>query len=164
MKKYARIAYIFIILLILLSIFLVYKVSGKDESQDKIQEKLLSSIKYFDNKFTDLFNEINNIKFENYTISVTEPKEEENTTETNKEARIFQCSSWILQHVIFKDQSLYKPNEPYGVMMALLKQYSVSGKKQLDDVPDVFSNFALRVTQGNRVARVEAAVNPFRRY
>lgn len=85
-------------------------------------------------------------------------------TETNKEARIFQCSSWILQHVIFKDQSLYKPNEPYGVMMALLKQYSVSGKKQLDDVPDVFSNFALRVTQGNRVARVEAAVNPFRRY
>ena len=85
-------------------------------------------------------------------------------TETNKEARIFQCSNWILQHVIFKDSSLYKPNEPYGVMMSLLKQYSVSGKKQLDDVPDVFSNFALRITQGNRVAKVEAAHNPFRRY
>ena len=85
-------------------------------------------------------------------------------TETNKEARIFQCSNWILQHVIFKDQSLYKPNEPYGVMMSLLKRYSVSGKKQLDDVPDVFSNFALRVTNGNNVAKVEAAVNPFRRY
>lgn len=85
-------------------------------------------------------------------------------TETNKEARIFQCSSWILQHVIFKDKSLYKPNEPYGVMMSLLMRYSVSGKKQLDDVPDVFSNFALRVTQGNRVAKVEAAKNPFRRY
>ena len=84
-------------------------------------------------------------------------------TETNKEARIFQCSNWILQHVIFKDPSLYKPNEPYGVMMSLLKQYSVSGKKQLDDVPDVFSNFALRITQGNKVAKVEAAVNPFRR-
>lgn len=85
-------------------------------------------------------------------------------TETNKEARIFQCSNWILQHVIFKDQSLYKPNEPYGVMMSLLKRYSVSGKKQLDDVPDVFSNFALRVTNGRNVAKVEAAVNPFRRY
>lgn len=83
-------------------------------------------------------------------------------TETNKEARIFQCSNWILQHVIFKDPSLYKPNEPYGVMMSLLKQYSVSGKKQLDDVPDVFSNFALRITQGNKVAKVEATVNPFR--
>lgn len=84
-------------------------------------------------------------------------------TETNKEARIFQCSSWILQHVIFKDSSKYKPNEPYGIMMSLLKQYSVSGKKQLDDVPDVFSNFAIRITSGNRVAKVEAAVNPFRR-
>lgn len=85
-------------------------------------------------------------------------------TETNKEARIFQCSNWILQHVIFKDPSSYKPNEPYGVMMSLLKRYSVSGKKQLDDVPDVFSNFALRVTNGRNVAKVEAAVNPFRRY
>lgn len=88
-------------------------------------------------------------------------------TETNKEARIFQCSNWILQHIIFKDPSLYKPNEPYGVMMSLLKRYSVSGKKQLDDVPDVFSNFALRITQGNRISKVEAAVNPFssgRRY
>lgn len=85
-------------------------------------------------------------------------------TETNKEARIFQCSNWILQHVIFKDASMYTPKEPYGVMMTLLKQYSVSGKKQLDDVPDVFSNFALRITQGNRTAKVEAVINPFRRF
>lgn len=83
-------------------------------------------------------------------------------TETNKEARIYQCSNWILQHIVFKDPSKYKPNEPYGVMMSLLKRYSVSGKKQLDDVPDVFSNFALRITQGNNVAKVEATVNPFR--
>lgn len=83
-------------------------------------------------------------------------------TETNKEARIFQCSSWILQHIIFKDESLYTPKEPYGIMMSLLKQYSVSGKKQKDDVPDVFSNFALRMTKGNRVAKVEAVKNPLR--
>lgn len=81
-------------------------------------------------------------------------------TETNKEARIFQCSNWILQHIIFKDQSLYKPNEPYGVMMSLLKQYSVSGKKQLDDVPDVFSNFALRITKGNRVKKTVIMSSP----
>lgn len=83
-------------------------------------------------------------------------------TETNKEARIFQCSNWILQHIIFKDQSLYKPNEPYGVMVSLLKRYSVTGKKQLDDVPDAFSNFALRMTQGSIIAKVEAVHNPFR--
>lgn len=72
-------------------------------------------------------------------------------TETNKEARIFQCSSWILNNVIFKDASLYTPKEPYGVMMSLLKQYSVSGKKQLDDVPDVFSNFALKIQKKDRI-------------
>jgi ribosomal protein S6 len=83
-------------------------------------------------------------------------------TETNKEARIFQCSNWILQHVIFKDESMYSPKEPYGVMMSLLKRYSASGKKQLDDVPDVFSNFAVRITKGNRIAKVEATRNPFR--
>ena len=83
-------------------------------------------------------------------------------TEKNKEARIFQCSSWILQHIIFKDESLYTPKEPYGVMMSLLKQYSVSGKKQKDDVPDVFSNFAIRITKGSRTAKVEAIQNPFR--
>lgn len=81
-------------------------------------------------------------------------------TETNKEARIFQCSNWILQHIIFKDSSLYKPNEPYGVMMSLLKQYSVSGKKQLDDVPDVFSNFALRMTKGNRIKQTVIMSSP----
>ena len=66
-------------------------------------------------------------------------------TETNKEARIYQCSIWILQHVVFKDKKLYTPKEPYGVMMSLLAQYSTSGKKQLDDVPDTFANFALRI-------------------
>jgi len=81
-------------------------------------------------------------------------------TETNKEARIFQCSSWILQHVIFKDSSLYTPKEPYGVMMSLLKQYSVSGKKQLDDVPDVLSNFALRVQAGERKRETRIIQSP----
>lgn len=70
-------------------------------------------------------------------------------TETNKEARIFQCSNWILQHIIFKDKSLYTPKEQYGIMMSLLLSYSVSAGKQLDDVPDVFSNFALRIKRRN---------------
>ena len=82
-------------------------------------------------------------------------------TETNKEARIFQCSSWILQNVIFKDESLYTPKEPYGVMMGLLKQYSVSGKKQLDDVPDVFSNFALKMQRKQRRKQAVIMQSPF---
>ena len=81
-------------------------------------------------------------------------------TETNKEARIFQCSSWILNNIIFKDSSLYTPKEPYGIMMSLLKQYSISGKKQLDDVPDVLSNFALRIQRKDRVRQTIIMQSP----
>ena len=83
-------------------------------------------------------------------------------TETNKEARIFQCSNWVLNHIIFKDRSLYDTKSEYGTMMSMLLSYSVSGKNPNDDVPDVFSNFAIRMTKGNRVAKAEAVVNPFR--
>lgn len=70
-------------------------------------------------------------------------------TETNKEARIFQCSNWILQHVKFKEKSMYAPKSQYGVMMAQLLSYSVSGKNINDDVADVFATFALRIKKGN---------------
>ncbi len=83
-------------------------------------------------------------------------------TESNKEARIFQCSNWVVQHVIFKDRSLYDVKSDYGVMMSLLLRYSVSGKNANDDVPDVFSNFAVRIAKKNKVAKVEAIANPFR--
>ncbi len=83
-------------------------------------------------------------------------------TETNKEARIFQCSNWVLQHVHFKDRSMYSPKDEYGIMMSMLLRYSVSGKNANDDVPDVFSNFAIRMTKGNRMAKAEAVHNPFR--
>lgn len=81
-------------------------------------------------------------------------------TETNKEARIFQCSNWILQHIIFKDKSLYTPKEQYGVMMSLLLSYSVSAGKQLDDTPDVFSNFALRMKRKNNQRKTVIMQSP----
>jgi hypothetical protein len=46
-------------------------------------------------------------------------------------------------------------------MMSLLKQYSVSGKKQLDDVPDVLSNFALRIQRKDRVRQTIIMQSPF---
>ena len=82
-------------------------------------------------------------------------------TETNKEARIYQYSNWILQHVIFKDKSLYTPKDPYGIMMSLLHSYSVSSAKQIDDVPDCFSNFAKRIVEKYRVMTVKVIHNPF---
>lgn len=83
-------------------------------------------------------------------------------TETNKEARIFQCSNWVLQHIHFKDRSMYSPKDEYGMMMSMLLRYSVSGKNPNDDVPDVFSNFALRIKGNTRKNTVDAVSNPFR--
>lgn len=84
-------------------------------------------------------------------------------TESNKEARIFQCSNWILQHIIFKDRTLYDQKEDYGVMMSELLRYSVSGKNPNDDVADVFSNFALKIQASTRIKKAKVIKSPFRR-
>lgn len=81
-------------------------------------------------------------------------------TESNKEARIFQCSNWILQHIVFKDKSLYSAQEDYGVMMSELMRYSVSGKNYNDDVPDVFSNFSLKIQTSRRVKKARVVKSP----
>ncbi len=63
-------------------------------------------------------------------------------TTQNKETKIIVYAPWVKQHVIFKDRSMYQPNEDYGKMMAFLMGYSPVGKNKHDDVPDVFSSFA----------------------
>lgn len=77
MKKYKKIAYISLIILILLSGFFVYKVIGKNNSNEDIKSKSLSELKFLESKFLGLFNQMNNISFENYKISSTEVKQKE---------------------------------------------------------------------------------------
>ena len=80
MKKYTKIAYIVLILIIFASGFFIYKVSGKNESNEDIKSKTLADVKYLENKFLNLFNDLNNIKFENYTISSSEIKQNESAS------------------------------------------------------------------------------------
>ena len=82
MKKYGKIAYIMLILIIFITGFCIYKVSAKNNSED-INEKTLAEIKYLENEFQNLFNEINNIKFENYTISATNIEEDSEQSESS---------------------------------------------------------------------------------
>ena len=63
-------------------------------------------------------------------------------TTQNKETKIIVYAPWVKQHVIFKDRSMYQPNDDYGRMMGFLLGYSPVGKNKHDDVPDVFSSFA----------------------
>lgn len=76
MKKYKKIAYIVLLLLVLISGFFIYKVLGKNNSNEDINTKSLAEVKFLENKFLGLFNQINNISFENYKLSSREIKEE----------------------------------------------------------------------------------------
>lgn len=76
MKKYTKIAYIILILVVLLFGFFIYKVSGKNNSSEDIKSKTISEVKYVESKFSNLFNQLNNINFENYTISSKKIKED----------------------------------------------------------------------------------------
>jgi predicted phage terminase large subunit-like protein len=67
-------------------------------------------------------------------------------TTSNKETKIIVNADWVKKHVLFKDDSLYKPKDQYGVMMSFLISYSVKGKNTHDDVPDGLAQFALFVT------------------
>lgn len=57
-------------------------------------------------------------------------------TITNKQTRIELASDNIKKHFFFKDKSLYKPTDQYGLMMKELTTYTRSGKVKHDDAPD----------------------------
>lgn len=63
-------------------------------------------------------------------------------TTQNKETKIIVYAPWVKQHVIFKDRSMYQPNDDYGRMMSFLLGYSPIAKNKHDDVPDALSSFA----------------------
>lgn len=83
MKKYTKIAYIVLILIVFLSGFFIYKVSGKNSPNEKIGEKTLSEVKHLESEFQNLFNQLNSISSENYKISSSEIKKEENENQSS---------------------------------------------------------------------------------
>lgn len=74
-------------------------------------------------------------------------------TETNKETRIIVNADWVKKHILFRDKENYNAKEDYGVMMSWLLTYSVVGKNPHDDVPDGLANFALYVTNRQRLRK-----------
>lgn len=60
--------------------------------------------------------------------------------QTNKETRILTRSSWVKDHCLFKDESLY--DKEYRTAMNMLTSYNMTGKNKHDDVPDVLADLA----------------------
>lgn len=75
MKKYKKIAYIFLIIIIaVLSVILYANVSKGNENNQK--EKTFSEIEFLETKLVNLLNDMNNVETRNYNISVSEITEQ----------------------------------------------------------------------------------------
>ena len=76
MKKYQKIAYIFLVIFVLSIDFILFKSYADINKNEDEKEKTETEIQRIELSFVNMFNELNNIKFENYRI---------NTSQINKE-------------------------------------------------------------------------------
>lgn len=85
MKKYKKIAYIILFLLIcVFGVFIYLDASNKNKEED-IHKKTYTEVIYLESKLVDLFNTMNNIEIRNYNISVGKisKKSEESQSQIN---------------------------------------------------------------------------------
>jgi len=82
MKKFKKIAFLVLFLIIIILSFTIYTNASKNNEND-IREKSLSEIKYVESKLINLFNSLNNIEFENYKISSQEINSQKNSDSSN---------------------------------------------------------------------------------
>ena len=67
-------------------------------------------------------------------------------TQSNKDTKILANSTWVKQHILFKDDSVIENKSDYQKMMRLLTMYTaMGGKKERDDVPDGLTQYALYI-------------------
>ena len=62
----------------------MYKVFGRNNSNETTEEKTLLEIKHIENELENLFNSMNNISFENYKITVSETNKEDNESKASE--------------------------------------------------------------------------------
>ena len=64
-------------------------------------------------------------------------------TTANKVTKIISNSPWIMEHCLFKDNSVIKDNKEYRLFLRQLTGYTMAGKNKHDDVPDAMAQLAL---------------------
>lgn len=74
MKKFKKLGYlIIIIVLVVLGLTIYVNATNKESSEE---DKILAEIKYIENTISDLMNSLNNIETRNYNISIEKPSKE----------------------------------------------------------------------------------------
>ncbi len=75
MKKYKKILYIFLIVVVFILGIFLYTTISKGNNEDE-KEKTLAEVEYLEKKIVTLLNELNNIESRNYNLSVSEISKE----------------------------------------------------------------------------------------
>ena len=81
-------------------------------------------------------------------------------TTQNKETKIIMSSPFVLQHFLFKDQSVIKEDKEYRKFLGFLCSYTMAGRNKNDDVPDAVSMLA-DFAQSFSQSKVEIMFRPF---
>lgn len=68
-------------------------------------------------------------------------------TTQNKETKIIINSPWVLEHVYFKDPSMYESQSDYANFIKFLCSWTQLGKNTHDDAPDVMAMVAIFVAE-----------------
>lgn len=76
-------------------------------------------------------------------------------TQANKETKILMESHWVMEHCMFKDDSVIHGDRwrEYRKMLQMLTSYSLEGKNKHDDVPDAFAQLSQYIQgfAGNKI-------------
>ena len=74
MKNHLFHILLILVLVCFILLAIVIAVSGNTSEKEKLQEKVTQEIKYLDNIFVSMMNSLNNINFDNYSITVEKIK------------------------------------------------------------------------------------------
>lgn len=80
-------------------------------------------------------------------------------TTANKDTRIVMAQPWVLEHCLFKDDSV-KQGKEYRRFLQFLCGWTMSGRNRHDDVPDAMAQLA-EFVQSFGMNRVEIVKRPF---
>ena len=82
-------------------------------------------------------------------------------TTANKETRIIVAQPFILEHCLFKDNSVIKHDKEYRRFLQMMCGYTTAGKNKHDDVPDALAMLAEFIQSAFGMNRVEIVKRPF---
>lgn len=83
-------------------------------------------------------------------------------TTQNKETKIIMASPYLIQHFLFKDDSVIKNNKEYKRFLNFLCSYTMQGKNKHDDVPDAMA-MLVDYVQSFTASKASVIRSPFSR-